>query len=71
MDLGSAVLSAEMALELLDDDATRDRVTLSEGPLVEGLVIAAVTAAGGASRERVAADAAAALTPKRMQLARP
>jgi multiphosphoryl transfer protein len=69
MDLGSAVLSAEMALELLDDDATRDRVTLSEGPLVEGLVIAAVTAAGGASRERVAADAAAALTPKRMQLA--
>lgn len=30
MDLGSAVLSAELALDLLDDPATRERVTLSE-----------------------------------------
>ncbi|HVE74674.1 MAG TPA: hypothetical protein VNA30_06245, partial [Mycobacteriales bacterium] len=32
MDLGSAVLSAELALELLDDDA-RGRVLLSPAPL--------------------------------------
>ncbi len=31
MDLGSAVLSAELALDLLDDPAVRDRVTLSPG----------------------------------------
>ena len=45
MDLGSAVLSAELALELLDDDA-RERVVLCPAPLVEGLVVAAVAAAG-------------------------
>ena len=60
MDLGSAVLSAELALELLDDDA-RDRVVLCPAPLVEGLVVAAVAAAGGADRDEVAAEAAGAL----------
>ncbi|MBU3750427.1 MAG: hypothetical protein FGM52_08235 [Mycobacterium sp.] len=67
MDLGSAVLSAELALEMLDEDA-RDRVVLSGGPLVEGLVAAAVTAAGGADTARVAAEAAGALAPKINQL---
>src|SRR3954453_20763384 len=51
MDLGSAVLSAETALELLDDEL-RDRVLLSPAPLVEGLIGAAVGAAGGAGRDR-------------------
>ena len=60
MDLGSAVLSAELALELLDDDA-RERVVLCPAPLVEGLVVAAVAAAGGASTAEVAAEAAGAL----------
>ena len=58
MDLGSAVLSTEMALELLDDDA-RERVVLCPAPLVEGLVVAVVAAAGGADRAEVAAEAAA------------
>src|SRR6476661_2792161 len=40
MDLGSAVLSSELALELLDDDV-RGRVVLCPAPLVEGLVVAA------------------------------
>ena len=31
MDLGSAVLSAELALDLLNDPTARDRVTLSPG----------------------------------------
>jgi multiphosphoryl transfer protein len=63
MDLGSAVLSAELALDLLDEDA-RGRVVLCPAPLVEGLIVAAVTAAGGASRDEVAAHAAQALAGK-------
>ncbi|MQA32166.1 dihydroxyacetone kinase phosphoryl donor subunit DhaM [Modestobacter roseus] len=67
MDLGSAVLSAETALELVDD-ALRERVVLSPGPLVEGLVGAAVVAAGGGAREAVAAEAARGLAPKEAHL---
>jgi phosphoenolpyruvate-protein phosphotransferase/dihydroxyacetone kinase phosphotransfer subunit len=63
MDLGSAVLSAELALDLLDGDV-RNRVVLSPAPLVEGLVLAAVAAASGADRASVAREAAAALTAK-------
>jgi len=63
MDLGSAVLSAELALELLDDEV-RERVVLCPAPLVEGLVVAAVAAAGDASSEEVAAEAAGALAGK-------
>lgn len=67
MDLGSAVLSAELALDLIDDDV-RDRVVLCPAPLVEGLVVAAVTAAGGADARRVCDEACAALTAKITQL---
>ncbi|UQU63752.1 phosphoenolpyruvate--protein phosphotransferase [Couchioplanes caeruleus] len=63
MDLGSAVLSAELALDLLDD-AARDRVVLCPAPLVEGLVAAVVTAAGGAGRKEVAGEAVGALAGK-------
>ena len=68
MDLGSAVLSAETALELLDDDL-RERVVLSPAPLVEGLIGAAVIAATGAPRDRVAAEALRGLAPKQAHLA--
>jgi phosphocarrier protein FPr len=75
MDLGSAVLSAELALDLLDDvgadPATRGRTLLCPGPLVEGLVVAAATASTGADRHTVSADAAAALGPKRAHLGAP
>ena len=67
MDLGSAVLSAETALELLDDDL-RERVLLSPAPLVEGLVGAAVVAAGGADRAKVGAEALLGLAPKQAHL---
>jgi PTS hybrid protein len=67
MDLGSAVLSAETALELVDDDA-RERVVLSPAPLVEGLVGAVVTAAAGATRDQVAAEALRGLAPKQAHL---
>jgi multiphosphoryl transfer protein len=70
MDLGSAVLSAELALELLDDEL-RERVLLCPAPLIEGLVVAAVSAAGGAGRAEVAAEASAALAGKLTQLGEP
>lgn len=67
MDLGSAVLSAELALELLDDDV-RARTVLCPAPLVEGLVVAAVAAAGDAALDEVAAEAAGALAGKAAHL---
>jgi len=63
MDLGSAVLSAEMALDLLPAER-RERVLLCEAPLVEGAVAGAVTAKLGASLADVAAEARGALQAK-------
>ena len=51
-DLGSAVLSAETALEFLDEDK-RGHVKLSPAPLVEGAVAAAAQAAAGATLEEI------------------
>jgi phosphoenolpyruvate-protein phosphotransferase/dihydroxyacetone kinase phosphotransfer subunit len=68
MDLGSAVLSAELALDLIDDPDVRERVILSPAPLVEGLIVAAVAAAGGAAGKEVAAEAHSALMGKDAQL---
>ena len=67
MDMGSAVLSAELALEMVDDDV-RERVVLTPAPLVEGLVLASVSAAGGASAAAVAAEAGDALEAKAVHL---
>lgn len=67
MDLGSAVLSAEMALDFLDDDM-RPHVQLCEAPLVEGTLAAAVQAGLGSSLDAVAAEARSALLPKATQL---
>ncbi|MDP8957660.1 MAG: dihydroxyacetone kinase phosphoryl donor subunit DhaM, partial [Actinomycetota bacterium] len=63
MDLGSAVLSAEMALDMLPE-SQRERVLLCEAPLVEGAMSAAVQAGLGAGLEEVAAEARGALVPK-------
>jgi phosphoenolpyruvate-protein phosphotransferase len=65
MDLGSAVLSAELALELTTSAV---EVRLSAAPFVEGLLAAVVRASGGATLAEVAAEAESALTPKRGQL---
>ena len=56
-DLGSAVMTAESALEFLENPAG---VLLADAPLVEGLVAAAVAAQGGADVQAVrkAAEAA-------------
>lgn len=63
LDLGSAILSAEMALEFVDPDVA-DHVVLSSAPLVEGLVAAVVTASGGAALDRVKAEAERGLAAK-------
>ena len=67
MDLGSAVLSAETALDLLGEER-RGRIVLSDAPLVEGAVAAAVTARAGAPLEQVAAEARSGLAPKSAHL---
>ncbi|MET1052066.1 MAG: dihydroxyacetone kinase phosphoryl donor subunit DhaM [Mycetocola sp.] len=58
-DLGSAILTAETALDFLDDDE-RARVMIVDAPLVEGGVAAAVAAQTGEDRAGVAAAAATA-----------
>jgi phosphoenolpyruvate---glycerone phosphotransferase subunit DhaM len=59
LDLGSAWLSVEMALEELSD-VERARIHVSEAPLVEGAVLAAVQASVGGTLAEVAAAAAGA-----------
>ena len=53
VDLGSAVLSVEMAIEALG----ADRVQISDAPLVEGAYLAAIEASVAASLEDTAAAA--------------
>ena len=67
MDLGSAVLSAGLALELIDP-ALRARIRLSPGPLVEGAVAAGARAAAGGTLNEIAAEAAAGLAGKMAEL---
>src|SRR5271165_6531355 len=67
MDLGSAVLSAQTALELLDS-AGGLPIRLCPGPLVEGAIAAAVRAQAGGSLEEVAREAELGLAAKQQQL---
>jgi phosphocarrier protein FPr len=67
MDLGSALMSAEFAVEMLGSEGAGP-VRLSAAPLVEGTVAAAVAAAGGASLDEVAAEARGALEMKVSQV---
>jgi dihydroxyacetone kinase phosphotransfer subunit len=61
LDLGSAALSLELALEDLGP-SERDRIRVSEAPLVEGAILAAVQASVGSSLDEVAAAAEGAAT---------
>lgn len=53
-DLGSAILTAETALDFLDDEV-RGRVRIVDAPLVEGGVAAAVAAESGSALDDVVA----------------
>jgi dihydroxyacetone kinase phosphotransfer subunit len=68
LDLGSAALSLELALEEFEPDV-RARMQVSEAPLVEGAILAAVQASIGASLADVAAAAAGAATMAKMPAA--
>lgn len=65
VDMGSAVLSAEMALELLPD-AKRSRCLISNAPLVEGAIVAALHAGMGDPLEEVNAAAEEALHARKV-----
>jgi phosphoenolpyruvate---glycerone phosphotransferase subunit DhaM len=52
VDLGGAETNSEMAIDLLDP-ARRDKVLVCEAPVVEGAVMAATEASGGAALEVV------------------
>ncbi|MGZ3584078.1 MAG: dihydroxyacetone kinase phosphoryl donor subunit DhaM [Ktedonobacterales bacterium] len=60
VDLGSAALVAEMAVEQLPNKR-RERVRIANAPLVEGAVVAAVEAAVGSALDDVVATAESAL----------
>ena len=67
MDLGSALLSAEMALEFLEPQQ-QEHVHLSAAPLVEGVMAAAVQASIGGTPQQVIEEARGALAMKADQL---
>ena len=67
MDLGSAVMSAEVALDMLAEEQ-RARVYLCEAPLVEGAVGAAAAARVGEDLEGVAREARGGLHGKAAHL---
>ncbi len=52
MDMGSAVMSTELALDLLEEEI-RKRVVLVDAPLVEGSIGAVVQASTGSALEEV------------------
>lgn len=69
VDLGSAVLSAELALELISLPGVEVRVT--SAPFVEGLMAGLVRAAAGATLDEVEREARGSLESKRGQLGDP
>lgn len=56
VDLGGAESNSEMAIEFLPDDR-KDKVVVCNAPIVEGAVMAATEASGGASLDEVRATA--------------
>jgi phosphocarrier protein FPr len=67
MDLGSALMSAEMALEFLPEEH-QQKVHLCAAPLVEGAIAATIAAAAGNNIQQVIAEAQGALIAKATQL---
>ena len=52
-DIGSAIMSAESAIELLEEEERGINAVIADAPIVEGAVCAAVEAAGGGNIEAV------------------
>ena len=67
MDLGSAVLSAKMALDFLPPEMA-EKVRFCGAPMIEGAVAAAVQIGLTSDLDMICREASAALAPKREQL---
>jgi len=65
LDLGSAVMSTEMAVEMLSKE-DQALVRMSDAPLVEGTIIAAVEASLGNSLDEVKESAEATATMSKL-----
>ncbi len=70
MDLGSAILSAQMAVELLPPDIAQ-KVRFCAAPLIEGGIAAAVQIGLGSDLDTVCNEAQQALLPKQEQIGGP
>jgi len=56
IDMGSALMSAEVAIELLDPDK-QENVIISNAPLVEGAIVAAIGSITGKSLVKINEEA--------------
>jgi PTS hybrid protein len=65
VDLGSAVLSASLAIDELVGDDLRGRARIAEAPVVEGAVVAAVQASTGSDLDAVERAAVGAATMRK------
>jgi phosphoenolpyruvate---glycerone phosphotransferase subunit DhaM len=68
-DLGSAVLSAQLAIDELVAEDQRGRVRIAEAPLVEGAVIGAIQASTGSTLDEVEEAARGAATMRKVKQA--
>lgn len=68
VDVGSAVMSAELGVELFGE---RDDIRVLAAPFVEGILAGLVRAAGGSSLDEVSTEALGALRPKLAALGTP
>ncbi len=62
-DLGSGIMSAEMAIEMLEGDY---QVRIADAPILEGAISAAVTSTSGASLDEVIEAAEEARTASKL-----
>lgn len=52
-DIGSAIMSVETAIDLIDDETLQEKCIYVDGPIVEGAFVGAVTCMINPSRESV------------------
>ncbi|OTN89383.1 dihydroxyacetone kinase, phosphotransfer subunit [Enterococcus sp. 7E2_DIV0204] len=55
-DIGSAILSSETAIDLIEDDGLKGKVEIMDCPLVEGAFAAAVQASVSQNKQLVVAE---------------
>ena len=67
VDLGSAVLSAQLAIDEFVNEETRGRARIAEAPVVEGAVVAAIQANTGSSLDEVDQAARGAATMEKVK----